>query len=209
MSTATRTQSDTLKSLNKAAPVADYLDRRTGVGRVVREFARKVFPDHWSFMLGEVALYSFIVLILSGFFLTMYFVPSMGHVTYPEDQLPVTMQGVGMSEAFASTLRLSFEVRGGLLMRQIHHWAALLFVAAIVAHMLRVFFTGAFRKPRELNWVVGFTLLILALLAGVAAGAYVLVSETGQRSVQLREDVRGTVDEAVQQIQDLISENTQ
>ncbi|QDB79476.1 cytochrome bc complex cytochrome b subunit [Georgenia wutianyii] len=166
MSTATPTHSDTRKALNKAAPVADYLDRRTGVGKVVREFARKVFPDHWSFMLGEIALYSFIVLVLSGFFLTMYFVPSMGHVTYPEDQLPVTMQGVGMSEAFASTLRLSFEVRGGLLMRQIHHWAALLFVAAIVAHMLRVFFTGAFRKPRELNWVIGFTLLILALLAG-------------------------------------------
>ncbi len=167
MSTATTsTQSDTAKALAKAGPAADYLDRRTGIGKVVREFARKVFPDHWSFMLGEVALYSFIVLVLSGFFLTMYFVPSMGHITYPEDQLPVTMQGVGMSEAFASTLRLSFEVRGGLLMRQIHHWAALLFVAAIVAHMLRVFFTGAFRKPRELNWLIGFTLLILALLAG-------------------------------------------
>ncbi|HLS73746.1 MAG TPA: cytochrome b, partial [Actinomycetaceae bacterium] len=156
----------TTKSPNRAAPAADYLDRRTGIGNAVREFARKVFPDHWSFLLGEVALYSFIVLILSGIFLTMHFVPSMGHITYPEDALPATMQGVGMSEAFASTLRLSFEVRGGLLMRQIHHWAALLFMAAIVSHMLRVFFTGAFRKPRELNWLVGFTLLILGLLAG-------------------------------------------
>nr|WP_241698323.1 cytochrome b [Flaviflexus huanghaiensis] len=71
-----------------------------------------------------------------------------------------------MSEAYASTLRISFEVKGGLLMRQMHHWAALLFMAAIVAHMFRVFFTGAFRKPRELNWLVGFTLLILGLLAG-------------------------------------------
>ncbi|WP_152190456.1 cytochrome bc1 complex cytochrome b subunit [Georgenia satyanarayanai] len=151
---------------SKAAPAADYLDQRTGIGKAVREFARKVFPDHWSFLLGEVALYSFIVLVLSGFFLTMFFVPSMGHITYPEDALPEAMQGVAMSEAFASTLRISFEVRGGLLMRQIHHWAALLFVAAIVAHMLRVFFTGAFRKPRELNWLVGFSLMILALLAG-------------------------------------------
>ena len=151
---------------NKAAPVADYLDQRTGVGKAVKEFARKIFPDHWSFLLGEIALYSFIVLVLSGIFLTMFFVPSMGHIIYPEDQLPVTMQGVAMSEAFASTLRLSFEVRGGLLMRQIHHWAALLFMAAIVTHMLRVFFTGAFRKPRELNWMIGFTLLILGLLAG-------------------------------------------
>ena len=163
MSTTTST---TPAPPSKAAPVADYLDRRTGIGRAVKEFARKVFPDHWSFLLGEIALYSFIVLILTGIFLTMYFVPSMGHIIYPEDQLPVTMQGVAMSEAFASTLYTSFEVRGGLLMRQIHHWAALLFMAAIVAHMLRVFFTGAFRKPRELNYVIGFTLLILGLLAG-------------------------------------------
>ncbi len=96
----------------KVPAAADYLDRRTGIGKVVKEFARKVFPDHWSFLLGEVALYSFIVLVLSGIFLTMFFVPSMGHTTYPEDALPVAMQGVAMSEAFASTLRLSFEVRG-------------------------------------------------------------------------------------------------
>ena len=145
---------------------ADYLDQRTGIAGAVKEFARKVFPDHWSFLLGEIALYSFIVLLISGGFLTMFFVPSMGMTTYPTDSLPVTMQGVEMSEAFASTLHMSFEVRGGLLMRQIHHWAALLFMASIVTHMMRVFFTGAFRKPRELNWLVGFTLMILGLLAG-------------------------------------------
>lgn len=145
---------------------ADYLDTRLGAGRAVKEFARKIFPDHWSFLLGEIALYSFIVLLLSGTFLTMYFVPSMGQTIYPEDALPEVMQGVQMSEAFASTLRLSFEVKGGLLMRQIHHWAALLFMAAIVTHMFRNFFTGAFRRPRELNWVIGFTLLILGLLEG-------------------------------------------
>src|SRR5690606_24141140 len=122
------------------------------------------FPDHWSFMLGEVALYSFIVLLLSGIFLTAFFVPSMSFVDY---EGPVTtMQGVHMTEAFASTLYTSFEVPGGLLMRQIHHWAALIFTAAIMVHMCRVFFTGAFRKPRELNWLVGFTLMILALAAG-------------------------------------------
>lgn len=145
---------------------ADYLDQRTGIASAVKEFARKVFPDHWSFLLGEIALYSFVVLLISGGFLTMFFVPSMGFTTYPEDSLPVTMQGVEMSEAFASTLHMSFEVRGGLLMRQIHHWAALLFMASIVTHMMRVFFTGAFRKPRELNWLVGFTLMILGLAAG-------------------------------------------
>jgi ubiquinol-cytochrome c reductase cytochrome b subunit len=147
-----------------AAATADYLDQRTGIGNAVKEFARKIFPDHWSFLLGEIALYSFVVLLISGTFLTMFFVPSMNEVHYEGPW--AAMNGVEMSEAFASTLRLSFEVRGGLLMRQIHHWAALIFMASIVTHMMRVFFTGAFRKPREVNWVVGFTLLILGLAAG-------------------------------------------
>lgn len=151
---------------SKAAQTADFLDSRTGAAKAVKEFARKLFPDHWSFLLGEVALYSFIVLVLTGVFLAIYFVPSMAEVHYPTDQLPASMQGVEMSEAFKSTLEISFEVHGGLLMRQMHHWGALLFMAAITAHMFRVFFTGAFRRPRELNWVVGFTLLILGLGAG-------------------------------------------
>ncbi|UNX53420.1 cytochrome bc complex cytochrome b subunit [Georgenia sp. TF02-10] len=148
------------------AKTADYLDTRVGIAKAVKFISRKVFPEHWSFMLGEIALWSFVVLVLTGIFLTMFFVPSMAHTTYPEDALPVSMQGVAMSEAFASVLHMSFEVRGGLLMRQIHHWAALLFMAAIVVHMFRVFFTGAFRKPRELNYLVGFTLLLLGLAAG-------------------------------------------
>jgi len=143
---------------------ADYLDQRTGIGAAVKNFARKIFPDHWSFLLGEVALYSFVVLLISGVFLTMFFVPSMNETVYQGSF--ATMHGVTMSEAFKSTLDLSFEVRGGLLMRQIHHWAAVLFMAAIVTHMFRVFFTGAFRKPREINWVVGSVLLTLGLLAG-------------------------------------------
>ncbi|WP_421734078.1 cytochrome b [Cellulomonas sp.] len=147
-----------------AAGTADYLDQRTGIGTFVKTFARKIFPDHWSFLLGEIALFSFITILISGVFLTLFFVPSMNEVHY--DGPWEAMQGVQMSEAFASTLRLSFEVRGGLLMRQIHHWAALIFMAAIVTHMMRVFFTGAFRKPREVNWVVGFLLLILGLAAG-------------------------------------------
>ena len=147
-----------------AGGTADYLDQRTGISLAVKNFARKIFPDHWSFLLGEIALYSFIVLILTGIFLALFFVPSMGEVVY---EGPVeSMQGLLMSEAFASTLHLSFEVTGGLLMRQIHHWAALVFMAAIVTHMMRVFFTGAFRKPREINWLIGFVLLILGLAAG-------------------------------------------
>ena len=158
MSTTTRS------GAGPAAATADYLDQRTGVGTAVKAFARKIFPDHWSFLLGEIALFSLVVLIISGVFLTAFFVPSMNETTYSGPW--AAMQGVQMSEAFASTLRLSFEVRGGLLMRQIHHWAALLFMASIVTHMMRVFFTGAFRKPREINWVVGFTLMLLGLAAG-------------------------------------------
>ena len=158
------TQAPPKRSAAAAAATADYLDQRTGIGLAVKSFARKVFPDHWSFLLGEIALYSFLVLVLTGIFLTLFFVPSMGMTVYEGPFAP--MNGVEMSEAFASVLDISFEVTGGLLIRQIHHWAALLFIAAIVTHMMRVFFTGAFRKPREVNWLVGFTLMLLGLAAG-------------------------------------------
>ncbi|GIG27426.1 cytochrome b [Cellulomonas marina] len=161
---STATTATPTRTGRAAGATADYLDQRTSVGGAVKEFARKVFPDHWSFLLGEIALYSFVTILISGVFLTMFYVPSMNEVEYTGPW--VTQQGLHMTEAYASTLRLSFEVRGGLLMRQIHHWAALIFVASIVVHMMRVFFTGAFRKPRELNWVVGFVLLVLSLLAG-------------------------------------------
>jgi ubiquinol-cytochrome c reductase cytochrome b subunit len=149
----------------RAGKAADYLDQRTSVGVAVKEFARKIFPDHWSFMLGEIALFSFVVLLITGVFIALFFQPSMALVTYHGNG-PAQLQGQLMSVAFASTVDLSFEVRGGLLMRQIHHWAALIFMASIVVHMMRVFFTGAFRKPRELNWLVGCLLMILGLLAG-------------------------------------------
>lgn len=143
---------------------AEFFDERFGASKAVRGFARKIFPDHWSFMLGEVTLYSFVILLLSGTFLTLWFDPSMELVKYEGSYHE--MHGVWMSRAFESTLHLSFDVPGGLLMRQIHHWSALFFVAAMVVHMFRVFFTGAFRKPRELNWVIGVILALMALGAG-------------------------------------------
>ncbi|HET8684199.1 MAG TPA: ubiquinol-cytochrome c reductase cytochrome b subunit [Micromonosporaceae bacterium] len=126
----------------------------------------KVFPDHWSFLLGEIALWSFIVLLLTGTFLTFFFDPSMEEVTYQGSYAP--LKGMAMSRAYESSLELSFDVRGGLIMRQMHHWAALLFMAAIVVHMLRTFFTGAFRKPRELNWMIGVLLFWLGFVEGFA-----------------------------------------
>ena len=143
---------------------ASYIDERTSISGLVRELGRKIFPDHWSFMLGEVALYSFVVILLSGTFLTFFFEPSMTSVHYDGSYVP--LKGIEMSAAYSSTLDISFDIRGGLLMRQVHHWAALLFVAAIGLHMLRIYFTGAFRKPRELNWVIGFILFVLAMAEG-------------------------------------------
>ncbi|MEV6983020.1 ubiquinol-cytochrome c reductase cytochrome b subunit [Sphaerisporangium sp. NPDC051017] len=144
---------------------ARFIDDRLGAGQWFKRNLRKVFPDHWSFLLGEVALYSFIILLLTGTFLTFWFKPSMGEVVYNGPYQPLI--GVRMSEAYASTLHISFDVRGGLLIRQIHHWAALLFVGGLMVHMLRVFFTGAYRKPRELNWTIGVLLFVLALAEGL------------------------------------------
>ncbi|MGD9755851.1 MAG: cytochrome bc complex cytochrome b subunit [Acidimicrobiia bacterium] len=137
------------------------LDARVGGAPWLRKALRHVFPDHWSFMFGEVALYSFIALVVSGVYLTLFFEPSSQTAWYAGRYGP--LQGVEMSAAYESVVRMSFDVRGGLLLRQVHHWAALVFVAAISVHAARVFFTGAFRKPRDLNWMVGVTLLVLAL----------------------------------------------
>jgi len=147
-----------------AGNVANYVDERTGAAAWMKKNLNKVFPDHWSFMLGEIALYSFVILLLSGTFLSFWFDPSMRHVTYEGSYQP--LKDVEMSAAYASALHISFDVRGGLLMRQIHHWAALIFMAAIVVHLLRVFFTGAFRKPREFNWLLGIGLLTLGIVEG-------------------------------------------
>ncbi len=165
----------------KAGVVGNYLDDRLHGASGVKKLLNKVFPDHWSFMLGEIALYSFIILLLSGTYLTLWFKPSMTEVVYNGSYMP--LKGVKMSEAYASTLDISFDVRAGLLMRQIHHWAALFFVAAVSVHLLRVFFTGAFRKPREINWVIGTLLLVLAILEGFAGYSLPddLLSGTGLR----------------------------
>lgn len=161
-----------------------FLDERLGSTTFLKRNMKKVFPDHWSFMLGEIALYSFIILLLTGTFLTLWFKPSMLEVVY--DGSYTKLNGVKMSEAYASTLDITFDVRGGLLMRQIHHWAAILFMASIMAHMLRVFFTGAYRKPRELNWLIGVGLFTLGMLEGLFGYSLPddLLSGTGLRITQ-------------------------
>lgn len=178
--TATTEKADTSPKL--AAPIV-WSDERVGTAKGMRFLLKKVFPDHWSFLLGEVAMYSMIICLITGTFLTFWFVPSMGHVEYNGSFVP--LKGVGMSEAYASTLDISFDIKGGLLIRQLHHWAALLFIVGIALHMARVFFTGAFRKPREINWVIGAVLSLLAIIEGFAGYSLPddLLSGTGIRAM--------------------------
>ncbi|MER5177490.1 ubiquinol-cytochrome c reductase cytochrome b subunit [Streptomyces sp. NPDC002896] len=179
-----RRRRERLTASAKSAAVTGFeaLDARLPASEAGRGLMRKAFPDHWSFLLGELALYSFVVLVLTGTYLTFFFDPGMTPSVYEGSYEP--LRGQAMTQAYASTLDISFDVRGGLLIRQIHHWAALVFVAAIGLHMLRIFFTGAFRKPREVNWIIGITLFLLALLEGFAGYSLPddLLSGTGMRT---------------------------
>ncbi len=157
------------------------VDDRFGSAGFLQKTFNKVFPDHWSFLLGEIALYSFIILVLTGVFLSFFYHASGQEVVYHGSY--TNLRGLTMTEAYSSTLHISFDVRGGLLMRQIHHWSALLFVASMVVHSMRIFFTGAYRKPREMNWVIGTTLMILGILEGFMGYSLPddLISGTGIR----------------------------
>jgi ubiquinol-cytochrome c reductase cytochrome b subunit len=141
-----------------------FVDERTGSLPFARKALRYAFPDHWSFLLGEVALYAFVVLVGTGVFLTMFFEPSTERVVYEGSYAP--LRGLETTQAYASALQISFDVKAGLLMRQTHHWAANVFVVAIVLHLIRVFFTGAYRRPRELTYSIGVVMLFLSLLEG-------------------------------------------
>ncbi len=170
--------------LKAVGGVSGWLDDRLSAAGPVKYLLKKIFPDHWTFMLGEIAMYSLFVCLLSGVFLTFWFVPSAGQVVYQGSHIP--LRGVTMSEAYASTLDISFDVRGGLIIRQIHHWSALMFIVGLSVHMLRVFFTGAFRKPREINWVIGTTLSLLAITEGFLGYSLPddLLSGTGIRAME-------------------------
>jgi ubiquinol-cytochrome c reductase cytochrome b subunit len=152
------------KRAKREQDLLDWADDRLGSSTWVRSALDKIFPDHWSFMVGEIAMYCFILLIVTGIYLALFYKASDAIVIYHGPYKP--LDGQSMTEAFASTLNISFSVRAGLVMRQAHHWAANIFMAAVAFHMCRVFFTGAFRRPREINWVIGVTLLLIAMLEG-------------------------------------------
>jgi ubiquinol-cytochrome c reductase cytochrome b subunit len=179
--TTKRSRKQALGPYGRVGQAVGELDDRLGVAKGGRVFLDKIFPDHWSFMLGEISLYSFVVLLATGVFLSLYYVPSTQQVIYHGSYTPLNGQWV--SEAYKSTVGISFDVRGGLLVRQMHHWAADIFTGSIIVHMARIFFTGAFRKPRELNWIIGTTMLILAILEGFIGYSLPddLISGTGLR----------------------------
>jgi ubiquinol-cytochrome c reductase cytochrome b subunit len=139
-------------------------DRRTNSAPLVRTALRYVFPDHWSFLLGEVALYCFVVLVATGIYLAFFFQDSTAVVVYHGPYGP--LRGQEMTAAYRSVVDISFSVKAGLLIRQTHHWAADVFIASIVLHLVRIFFTGAYRAPRELTYWIGLTMLVLSLLEG-------------------------------------------
>ena len=159
----------------------DAVTARLGAGSWITQNLRKVFPSHFSFLWGELALYSFMVLLITGTYLTLFFEGSQETVVYQGSYEP--LQGQEVSAAYDSVLRISYDVKGGLLIRQMHHWAALIFLGAIALHMARIFFTGAYRRPRDLNWMVGLTLLLLAIAAGFTGYSLPddLLSGTGLR----------------------------
>jgi ubiquinol-cytochrome c reductase cytochrome b subunit len=141
-----------------------FVDQRSGSAPFLRKTLRYLFPDHWSFLLGEVALYAFVVLVATGTYLALFYEDSTTTVRYHGPYPP--LRGQEMTDAYRSVVDISFSVKAGLLIRQTHHWAADVFIAAIFLHLIRVFFTGAYRKPRELTYWLGVTMLIVALLEG-------------------------------------------
>ncbi|WP_123533316.1 cytochrome b [Halosimplex salinum] len=140
----------------------DWADARLGLTDE-QSLLGKAFPAEDSFLLGEVALFCFLILVLTGVFLGFFFEPSTSDVEY--DGSVAEYQGEELPEAFASVLNITYDVPFGMLIRRMHHWAAHLFVASMALHMLRVFFTGAYRNPREPNWLVGTGLAGMSMFA--------------------------------------------
>jgi ubiquinol-cytochrome c reductase cytochrome b subunit len=146
------------------ARIFDSLDERVGLAHPARKTLNKVFPSHWSFLLGELALISFAILVLTGIFLTAFYRPSVDTVVYAGAS--ELYRGRELPGAFASILTLTHDVPGGQLVRRVHRATAQVFIGIAIIHMLRVVLTGAFRKPREVNYHIGWAMLVLAVVSG-------------------------------------------
>ncbi len=134
--------------------VYKWLDERLDLGRLNKKFMRKAFPVHHSFFLGEITLFAFIALVLTGLFLTFNYEPSARIIKYQGEDLPA---------AYASVLYID-SLPFGKVIRSVHHWSAHIMIAAAFLHLLRILVTGAYKKPREINWYIGLGLLGLAVV---------------------------------------------
>lgn len=132
-----------------------WLDERLHVERLYQKYLRKAFPVHSTFFLGEIALFAFGVLVLTGIYLAFLYEPSIAEVEIEGNRLPA---------AYGSVVMLD-RIPAAHLIRQIHHWSAHVMIVALVLHLARIFFTGAYKKPREINWIVGLGLLGLTIFA--------------------------------------------
>ncbi|MFB6179817.1 MAG: cytochrome bc complex cytochrome b subunit [Halorientalis sp.] len=148
----------------RSSRVYRWLDHRLDLDR---PFLGKAFPEDQfgSFLLGEVALFTFVILALSGTYLGLLYEPVAAESWQYKGQVS-QYAGKTLPGAFASVLRITYDVRLGMYVRMVHHWAAYFFIAAMALHMFRVFFSGVYRNPREVNWLVGSTLLLLSLVEG-------------------------------------------
>jgi ubiquinol-cytochrome c reductase cytochrome b subunit len=144
--------------------IGDALEERLAFRAALRRAKRRLFPGHWSFLLGEVTLFSFVALVLSGVYLALFYRASTTTLVYAGAD--PSFEGLSLPDAFASVLDLSVGVPFGLVLRRFHHFAAHLFLGSLLLHAARVYFTGAFRRPRDLTWWIGLALFALALLNG-------------------------------------------
>lgn len=140
--------------------VSAWLHERIPIsGAQLAELTNEPVPNHlkrWWFCLGGTPAYLFVVQIVTGILLALYYQPSP-------------------STAFESIQYITDKVTFGWYLRSLHKWAATLMIAAVVLHQMRVYFTGAYQKPRELNWMIGMALLMCTLLTGFTG--YSLVFE--------------------------------
>lgn len=128
-----------------------------------RDALRRDPDDRLAAAFGQIAGYSFAVAAVTGVLLLPFFRPSMATVVYHGSY--AVLDGVPVSRAFRSVLGISFDVPGGLLVRQVHHWSADVFVAAVCLRLLRTFFRGRFSGRDLRGWLIWATLLPLGMLA--------------------------------------------
>ena len=127
----------------------DFLDDRFDIRRATREFVNHPVPDHvnWLYCFGGVTFLCFLIQAVTGILLAFYYKPTI-------------------NDAYTSVLHIMDDIPFGVMIRSLHAWTANIMIIMVVFHMLRVFFHGAYRPPRELNWLTGVILFFITITFG-------------------------------------------